>query len=161
MALSIGQVNLGIQGAENIGSAAMTLMGGNEQYASQEENYANAAQMAEQNANLTAYSTQVQQYQAQRKTNQVIGMQQAAVGASGFQESGSALDLLRSSTQQGALTQSMIGLQGQMNEDQYKEEEETYQNEAKAASVAGRMNMIGAAITGVAGVAEVGAAVMI
>ena len=75
--------------------------------------YGSAADIASANARLAQIAGQVQQAQTQLQINQTIGSQRAAVAANGFAESGSALSLLRSSTQQGLLQQQVIGINSQ------------------------------------------------
>lgn len=71
--------------------------------------YGTAQTIAQQNAQLAGFSGQIQKVQALRSAFQTIGAQKAAVAASGFGNSGSALDLLRSSTQQAYLNNQVIG----------------------------------------------------
>jgi hypothetical protein len=66
-----------------------------------------------------------------------IGGQRADVAGAGFAESGSALDLLRSSAQQGALNRAVLGQQGLIQEAGYKEQAQSYTNMSEAATIAG------------------------
>lgn len=99
--------------------------------------YKTAAAAARLNAQFTKESTAVQEYQAQRKAFQVIGGQKADIAAAGLAESGTALDLLRDSTQQAALTKEMIGQQGLITEASYNAQAAAYQQQAAAATTSG------------------------
>lgn len=98
--------------------------------------YTKAATLAEQNKAITAESTNLQEYTAQRQLGQVIGSQQAAAAANGLTGGGSASDILRSSRQQGALQQQVIGAQGLINENAYEASAASYTGMAKAANFA-------------------------
>jgi hypothetical protein len=95
-----------------------------------------AAGLATQNAQYTQVSTDIKEFQAQRDIFQTLGKQQADVATSGFQEAGSALDLLRDSANQGALNQAVIGAQGQIQEAGYEEQAASYTLMAQAANMA-------------------------
>lgn len=98
--------------------------------------YTKAATLAEQNKAITAESTNLQEYTARRQLGQVIGSQQAAAAANGLTGDGSASDILRSSRQQGALQQQVIGAQGLINENAYEASAASYTGMAKAANFA-------------------------
>lgn len=101
--------------------------------------YGQAATYAEQNAQISAESTKLQQYQQERQSLQVIGAGQAAAAANGGTGGGSAQDILRGSVAQGALTKQVIGEQGIINETAYHEQAAQYtgmQNAAIAAQEA-------------------------
>lgn len=97
------------------------------------KSYTGAATLANQNAQLTAASTRIQQTQLSRQILQTEGTQTAEVAGAGFQESGSALDLLRSSASQGALAQSLTNIQGAINENAYAEQAGAYTAAAASA----------------------------
>lgn len=140
-----GVVN-GIAGAaSDLFSAA-----GSEQAAS---NYGKAAAFAGTNEALAQESTRVQQLQEQRQTAQVIGQQEAEVGGAGLAESGTALSLMRSSHEQGALTSALTGVQGTANAVSYAAQQQAYlgqqQAEESAATgkdASGAFSLIGAAL---------------
>jgi hypothetical protein len=100
------------------------------------QEYTLAAGLATQNAQYTQVSTDIKEFQAQRDIFQTLGKQQADVASSGFQEAGSALDLLRDSANQGALNQAVIGAQGQITEAGYEEQAASYTLMSQAASMA-------------------------
>lgn len=118
-------------------------------------NYRLAADLANKNEQYTELSTGIKNMQADRQIYQTIGQQQADVAGAGFSAGGSAGDLLRESTSQGALTHAVVSEQGLIQEDAYKEQAQSYQNMADAADKAATGSDIGAAIKGVAAVAEV------
>lgn len=113
--------------------------------------YAEAASIAGQNAILEHQSTRLQEMQQQRELQQTLGAQRAEVAGAGGAESGSALDLLRSSSQQGALAKAMISEQGAIQELSYNEQAGLYEGLSQAASstqtaqeIGGILNLAGA-----------------
>jgi hypothetical protein len=126
----------------------------------EKQNYLEASDLATQNEQFTETSTAIKQSQAARQLYLQIGGQKADVAGAGFAESGSAIDLLRSSASQGALNRAVLGQQGLIQEAGYKEQAQSYQNMAQAAQVAADAENnaaggaeIGAAIKGVAALA--------
>lgn len=102
--------------------------------------YGKAASIATQNAKLETESTAIQQAQEGRKIYQTLGAQSAQVGGAGLAASGSALDVLRGSVQQGALQKQLIGLQGAVASNSFSQEAAAYtgmQGAAKAAAGGG------------------------
>jgi len=98
--------------------------------------YRQAAQFAEQNVQFTKESTALKEFQQQRQAYKVIGEQKADVAGAGFSAGGTALDLLRESTQQAALAKETISLQGQIQEAGYEQQAKSYQMMASAADTA-------------------------
>lgn len=78
--------------------------------------YGEAGAVATQNAALEGVAGQVQQVQTARQVTQTIGQQQAGIAAAGFANSGSAIDLARSSVQQGHLADQIIQTQTKMTQ---------------------------------------------
>jgi len=101
------------------------------------KDYSLASDLATQNEQFAETSTAIKQAQLDRSIYQTIGGQRADVAGAGFAESGSAIDLLRSSAQQGALTKAVAGQQGLIQEAGYKEQAESYANMSQAATIAG------------------------
>jgi len=99
--------------------------------------YTTAEAIANANARLATVGGQVQQAQEGIQIRQTLGSQRAAVAAGGFQESGSALDLLRSSTQQGLLQQQITGINAQEQSAGYQEQGEAAAAEGAATTAAG------------------------
>lgn len=101
------------------------------------QSYQMAAGLALLNKQYTATETGVKEAQNQREIYQTISQQRAGVAGGGLAESGSALDLLRSSASQGALSQAIIGQQGLITEAGYQEQHDSYVNMANALNQAG------------------------
>lgn len=120
----------------------------------EEDLYRGKAEEAITERDVTEDSERLQQYAASRKIAETLGAQQAATAAAGFQESGSALDLLRESTTQGALTHATLQMQAGIKEAGYTAENKAAENEASAAGVAGLSDTFGAVIKGVTGAAQ-------
>lgn len=102
----------------------------------EEQSYKAAQQLALQNEQFAKTSTAIKQAQAQRQTFQALGRTQAAVGGAGLAQSGSAIDLLRSSAQQGATTTAVLGQQGLIQQAGYAEQATAYGNMVQAAQTA-------------------------
>jgi hypothetical protein len=95
-----------------------------------------SAQYAEQNKQFTEQSTAIQEAQASRAINKTLGSQQAEVAASGFANSGSALDIIRDSATQGALKHAVLAQQGNITEVGYEQQAQSYRFMADAANMA-------------------------
>ncbi len=102
------------------------------------EEYELSKRLSLENAQFTETSTAVKQFQLQRGINQTLGQQQADVAASGFESAGSALDLLRDSAAQGALTKAVAQQQGVIEEDAYKQQAQSYALMSEASQMAAR-----------------------
>ena len=100
------------------------------------QNYDLATSLALQNEKFAETSTQIKQAQLDRQIYQAVGGQRADVAGAGFAESGSAIDLLRDSAAQGALTKAVAGEQGLITEAGYQEQAASYTNMARAARMA-------------------------
>lgn len=100
------------------------------------QEYDLARQLALENAQFAKTSTELKQFQTQRTIYQTLGQQRADVASSGFAASGSALDIMRSSAEQGALTKAVVGQQGLIEEAGYKEQADSYSLMAQAARMA-------------------------
>ncbi len=98
--------------------------------------YREGATLAEQNAQYTEAATGVKIAQQQRELEISQGRTTAAVAGAGFEASGSALDLLRESAQQGALAKGVLTQQGFITEQGYKEQADALNAQASAADVA-------------------------
>ncbi len=95
--------------------------------------YKTAASYSDLNAALSKESTAIQQLQADRQLYKIMGGQQADIAGAGLATSGSAMDIIRSSAAQGALTKQLIGLQGAINTTGYQAEAASYRSMAKSA----------------------------
>jgi hypothetical protein len=108
------------------------------------QNYDMAAVLAGQNEKFTEQSTAIKQAQLDRSNTMTLGGQAADVAGAGFAASGSALDLMRDSASQGALTKAVAGEQGLITEAGYTEQQTSYQNLSKAASFAAQSDELAA-----------------
>lgn len=97
------------------------------------QEYDLAAGLAGQNAQFTKTSTAIQEMQQERELTLGLGRTTADVAGAGLAESGSALDILRDSASQGALTKATLGQQGLINEAGYQEQQQSYQLMASTA----------------------------
>jgi hypothetical protein len=104
--------------------------------------YGQAATLSELNATYATASTNIQAAQTQRQTFGVIGSQRADVAGAGLAESGSALDLLRSSASQGALAKSLVESQGQITVAGYQQQAESYTAMQQAAGIASQEDIL-------------------
>lgn len=100
------------------------------------KNYDLASTLATQNEKFTETSTAIKQAQLDRENFKVLGGQQADIAGAGFAASGSALDLMRDSASQGALTKAVAGEQGLITEAGYNQQAESYTNMGVAARMA-------------------------
>ncbi len=100
------------------------------------ENYDLASQFSLQNVEFTKTSTAIKTSQLERENIKMLGGISADVAGAGFAASGSALDILRESAAQGALTKSVGEFQGLITEAGYEQQAKSYQNMAKAARMA-------------------------
>ncbi len=98
--------------------------------------YTLASQLASQNEQFTQMSTAIKEAQTSREVSKSIGATTAALGGAGFATSGSGLDILRDSAQQGALTKAVVGEQGLITEAGYDEQAKSYTLMAGAADQA-------------------------
>lgn len=126
------------------GGQAFQDLFGSQGAAAEANSYKGAALLARQNAQLSSASTRIQDTQLARQIFQTEGTQVADVAGAGFTESGSALDLLRSSAQQGALAKSLTNIQGAINENSYAAQAGAYEGAAAAAGENANANTIGA-----------------
>lgn len=129
-------------GFSDLGGAVSSLFGAVGSFASA-KGYDAAAGYASQNAEIAAQSTQIQETQAQRKVYQTIGGQKADVAGAGLNASGSALDVIRSSAEQGSLTKQLIANQGAINVSGYEAEAANYSAMASASKAAGTGGILG------------------
>lgn len=124
--------------------------------------YEEAAGFAELNEKYTETATSIKQAQQQRALELSLGSTEAGVAASGFEKSGSALDLLADSASQGSLAHQVLGYQGLITEAGYKQQADALHSQAAAAGVAEEAaktaetgSYIGAAIKGATAIASI------
>lgn len=137
-----GSVGLSSTSFSLLGGAAADIFGGfadldkskgNEIEAS---NYRQASEFATYEAKVQNATTAVQEAQTQRQVYQGLGKVAASIGGSGFSDSGSGGDILRSSAQQGALQSAIAEQTGQVAEAGYKEQAKSYESMAEASDMA-------------------------
>ena len=110
--------------------------------------YKQAQQMELQNVQYEKENVMLQEAQEQRKIELGIGREKAQVSGAGFTAGGSALDLLRMSQEQGAITKAAIGVEGQIQENAYAAQASAYGAQASAASTAQKGGFFGALLQG-------------
>lgn len=127
-------------------------------YAASAAGYAKASQIAAQNEQISRVGTSIKQLQASREIFRALGGQQADIAGAGLKATGSALDVIRASAAEGALTRQLIGLQGSIEALGYRQEAESYASMAQSAAASGSASKssglgstIGGLISGAAG----------
>jgi hypothetical protein len=105
-------------------------------YGKEEEAYQNVGAIAAENATIAGVSGDIQRLQANRVVDRTIGSQRAAVAAAGFASSGDALDLMKSSIQEGYRNDQIIRTQTSLTQGGYLEEGAASQAEASGARFA-------------------------
>lgn len=135
-----GGLNFGV-----LGGAAGDLLGGLGSFAAA-KGYKKAAKFARQNARLAHIATEIENRQQERQIYQVVGAGQAAIGAAGFSLSGSAIDLMKSSAQQGSLDQALISNQGLIEENTYLAQAAEYEAARKGGILGGLGGIVKAGI---------------
>lgn len=105
--------------------------------------YTKAAGIARENEGIAEQSTRIQEMQAQRQIFQVLGGQKADVAGAGLSASGSALDVMRDSAQQGSLTKQLVASQGAITALGYEQEASSYDSMASAAKTSSSGGFLG------------------
>lgn len=121
----------------------------------EQQDYQDAAQLALQNEQYTKMATAIKEAQIERETSKSLGRTTAEVAGAGFAASGSALDILRESASQGALTRAVAGEQGLITEASYKEQANAYALMASAAGSAASADKISAIGDFIAGTTDI------
>lgn len=102
------------------------------------QNYDLAAQYALKEERYTELSTGIKEMQQTRENTQALGATTADVAGAGFAASGSSMDLLRDSAAQGSIAKQVLGQQGLITEEGYKEQAQSYENMSAAANLAAK-----------------------
>jgi hypothetical protein len=137
-----GQVNLG----GSFGSGTVGLIGGavSDMFSAdalrfkqkgdilEAQQYRLASQLAELNKTYTKESTDIKEFQLQRKDFQTEGDLAADIAANNFEQSGSAIDVMRDSATQAAIERGVASQQGLIEEAGYEEQAQSYQLMAQA-----------------------------
>lgn len=127
----------------------------------EQSEYQEAATLAGQNDQYTEESTAIQEAQQNRQVTQALGKTTASVAGAGFAQSGSAVDILRSGAQQGAISLATTSQQGLITEAGYQEQQQSFTTMANAAGEAASAEktaavgaFIGAGISAITGAAS-------
>lgn len=107
--------------------------------------YDTAQQISLQNAAIERVSGQIQQYQTSRNVLKVVGQQQAGYAGAGFANSGTALDVARSTLQQGVLENQVLGLNASLAAGGYFSQAASSSAEATTARTAASVSTANAA----------------
>lgn len=108
--------------------------------------YRTSAKYARQNADLERESLAIKRLQLRRETFRAIGGQKMDVAASGFANSGTALDLARDTASQGALARNALEVQGKIDVNTYEGQAEAADQQAGAEETAGIGGLIGSVL---------------
>jgi hypothetical protein len=151
----------------NIGGAVADIFGGKageqraEGYRAEAGGFYSAAKIAGDNERLQGVATNIKLMQEERNALKVIGGQMSDVAGYGFTNSGTALDLLADSVSQVALERQITGVQGELQENVFAQQRESFQAQgdaamaaARAADTASEGSFIGGAIKGIAAIAS-------
>lgn len=114
--------------------------------------YDAGADFADVEAKVAKENTNLQEFQYGRKLNMILGSQSAAAGANNLQTTGSAMSLMRSAQQQGALQKATLQVQGNVQVAGYQEQAAQLRDEASAARTAGTGGILGGIIGGIASI---------
>lgn len=147
-------------GAADIGGSVSALLGASGARAAA-GSYGEAADIATENAALTKEATAIKLMQTEREIYKTLGAEKADTAGAGFASSGTALDLMRDSASQGALTKGALSINGAIQENAYLEQANQFRSMQKAAGTssfgqeiggllqlgAGAMNIYGGAST--------------
>jgi hypothetical protein len=106
--------------------------------------YGEASTLASLNAEYTTESTAIQVSQADRALYMNLGTQAATAGGSGSSGGGSAADILRNSAQQGALNRGVLQQQGLITTAGYTEQANAYTLQQQASGVAAEAQTVAA-----------------
>ena len=104
-----------------------------------------AQQISLQNAAIEQVSGQIQQYQTSRNVLKIAGQQQAGYAGAGFANSGTALDVARSTLQQGVLENQVTGLNASLAAGGYFSQAASSAAEATTARTAASVSTANAA----------------
>jgi len=96
--------------------------------------YTTAGDIAGNNAVVAEVAGNIKGLQERRQLTQTVGSQRAAVASAGFRNSGSAIDIMRSSVQQGALARQLNRAQTDLTKGGYLEESAASMAEAAGAN---------------------------
>lgn len=118
------------------------------------EAYGKEADIANQNALLAKTSGDIQVAQQQRALTLATGTESAQTAGAGFTNSGSAIDLMRSSVQQGALAKALISNQTAITVAGYQEQAEAAKGQQEGAEMEAKGKAGGGILGAIGGVAS-------
>lgn len=122
-------------------------------YKLEAQTYGQAADLENQNATLAAASGVIQSAQMQRKVYQSLSGTQAEIAGAGLAAKGSAGDIMRSSAQQGSLTQQLVAAQTEINVNAYKAQAGAYSGQEAMAKQQAKSSTEGGWMSAIEGVA--------
>lgn len=125
-----------VSSASGYKASAAAYRGTAQLYREQGAIYGQMGEVSATNADIAGAGAKLQEVQAGREIYKVLGGQRADIAASGLDTTGSALDIIRSSTQQGQLQLGVLRNQGMLEQQGYKEEQLSYQAMGKASDAA-------------------------
>lgn len=114
--------------------------------AAEAQAYGIAATISREQAEFTKESTAVKTFMADRQIYKAIGREETQIAGAGFEKSGTALDLLRESAQQGSLETQLLQRQGLITQESYEQQAKSYdfmKSAAEHAADAGVLGSIG------------------
>lgn len=120
---------------------------------SEASGYKKAEAIEKQNAGLAEVQNRVQMTQLNRQIFQAQGATAAEEGGAGFTAGGSAGDIMRSNASQGALSRQVLGLQGQINQNNFAQQAASFSQMATTAEGAAAAAGGGGILNTVAGLA--------
>jgi hypothetical protein len=122
--------------------------------------YDQAAAFAGQEAQFSQQSTAIQVAQKNRETTMAMGRTASEVAGAGFAASGSALDIMRSNAQQGALAQAVTSENGMIQTQGYEQQQQSFETMATiAGNAAKQANLASIGSFAAAGISFAAAAV--
>lgn len=142
---------------DGLGGAVDTIFGGlgafdtAKGYKSQAKGYERAAEISRINRGISQQASDIEMVQAERDIYRTTGAQTAAIGANNLSATGSALDILKDSAQQGSMTRQLLGRQSAIQDLAYEQEELSFLGQAEAAKAAAKSSKksgIGGLISG-------------
>lgn len=134
----------------DFGGAVSALFGARGSRASA-ASYDEAAKIASENATISKTATNIQEMQESRAIFKSLGSTEAQIGGAGFATSGTAIDLLRDSASQGALTKALTAAQGAITANSYSEQAGMYSGLAASARSSATGQTIGGVLQGASG----------
>lgn len=105
-------------------------------YSREAEAYDTVGGIADENAKIEGISGNIKQLQLNRGIQRTLGAQRASVAAAGFASSGSSLDIMKSSIQEGYLADQLIRTQSSVTQGGYLEQGAAARAEGAGARVA-------------------------